>query len=184
MRYLFKVAVVFACLCGSVQAGAFGPYAGAGYGEFHYESREDVLQEAIRLKEKEDAWRVYAGFRFLSFLAAEGSYADLGQIEARAPVGEVEARAKSLAASLIAFVPIGRIELFAKLGAASWEVDTRLRGESGEASRTADGTNASYGGGAKMPVMDNLYVRAEWERIEFDEDADGEFWTAGLMYTF
>jgi len=171
-------------LAGAAQAGSFGPYAGAGYGEFRYERTYEVPGEILRLEEKEDAWKVYAGFRFLPFLGAEGAYADLGEVEARGTAGEVRARARSMLASLIAFAPVGRMEVFAKVGAAAWEVDTQLAGADGSAIQQArEGTNATYGGGVHMAVMEDLFVRAEWERVDFD-NADGEFWTAGLMYTF
>lgn len=170
-------------LTGAAQASTFGPYAGAGYGEFRYERAEEIPGQTLRVEEKEDAWKVYAGFRFLPFLAAEGAYVDLGEVDASAAAGEVQAEARSLLASLVAYVPLGRFEVFAKAGAAAWEVESRVQADGWAASRSRDGTNATYGGGVHVAVTGGLHLRAEWEKVDFD-GADGEFWTAGLLYQF
>lgn len=58
-----------------------GPYVGGGFGQFnlHIENPNDVGQAVSTIAHSsDDAWQLFAGWRFLPFVAVEAAYVNLG----------------------------------------------------------------------------------------------------------
>lgn len=78
------------------------------------------------------------------------------------------------------------LELFGKLGIARWNTDTAISATAGITVLVEpfdnDGNDIHFGAGARYALSGNLGIRAEWERIDADEDLDA--WTVGAQYGF
>lgn len=97
--------------------------------------------------------------------------------------GTVESESWALVMSVKGNLPIGeRFALFGKLGVAYSELEATVSGSgsvlgtpfSGTFSDKDSGIGFAFGVGAQFYVMDNLGIRAEWERFN---DAGGDFET-------
>lgn len=90
-------------------------------------------------------YKVIVGWRFLDWLAVEGNYVDFGSPDDTVLGERLEAEADALSLSALVFLPVGPVDLFARIGAVNWE---------GEVSSVSlgdfkdDGTDVNYGVGA------------------------------------
>jgi len=161
------------------------------------------------LDKKDTAWKVYAGYRFNRFLAAEAGYADLGKASfsttiVAAPSGttpsppfpiHATAKARGAFLSAIAQWPFSQdFSLFAKGGAFRSDAEfTEVIPGTGitRVSRSERRTDANYGVGLLWMFSGSLGARLEWERfrnigrgIGGREGRDVDLISAGVMMQF
>lgn len=142
-----------------------GLYLGAGLGDFSSEidSIDDVN---IDFDEDSDAKRFFAGWRFNRILAVQLDYLDFGDSTAAFDLLSIESEATGIAPSVVATLPLGPVELFARAGWLFYDLEVSTGGE-----RLFDdnGNDFVYGGGVGITVLERLALRAEYERIEISE---------------
>ena len=187
-----------------------GWYAGFGYGLSQYRdvaSSIDSEQAALgktattSASSRTAGWKVYAGFQFNQYLGVEGGYANLNDMSAttiitapapapRSIFTKIDADAWTLAA--VGSYPLtDKFSIMAKLGAAAVLTDksaqlsgkgvTAIQGRavtSGE-----DSYEPLYGVGVSYALLDNIRLRAEWERFDL-EDINIDLMTAGFTVAF
>lgn len=147
-----------------------GLYVGAGLGDFSTEI-DDLEDVDLDFDEDSDASKLFAGWRFNSFIAAQLDYIDFGDSTMALELLDVEADADGLAPYVVGTLPLGPIELFGKAGVVFYDVDVMADGES---LIDESGQNAVYGGGLGVTVLDRLALRAEYEVIDISEFDDAE----------
>lgn len=108
------------------------------------------------------SYKVAYGWHFLPFLGGEIGYLDAGKVSRGG--GQTQARAAYL--SLVARVPVGPVDLFAKGGGAYSDTKTTSLPLSGVQEGSANGWGPSYGAGVALNVLPNLAIVAEWERYK------------------
>jgi OOP family OmpA-OmpF porin len=145
-----------------------GLYLGAGLGDFSSEIH-NVGDVDLDFDEGSDAKKVFAGWRFLPFLALQLDYIDFGDSEASTALANVRADSDGIATSIVGTLPLGPIELFAKAGYLFYDVSFDLDGE-----RVLDesGEDVVYGAGVGVTLLERLALRAEYEVIEISEFSD------------
>lgn len=167
---------ILAALCGMLAAGpaaadeSSGLYLGAGFGDFSTEIR-DIEDVDIDFDEDSDAKRVFAGWRFNRAIAVQLDYFDFGDSSAALDLLPIESDAKGIAPSLVATLPIGPIELFAKGGWLFYDLEVSLGGE--ELLDESE-NDFMYGAGVGVTLLERLALRAEYEVIEISEIEDAE----------
>lgn len=124
-------------------------------------------------------YKVIAGWRFLDWLAVEGNYVDFGSGDDRVAGTKIETEADGISLSAVGFLPVGPVDLFARVGAIDWSADLSSPGIT---SGGDDGTDLTYGIGAQFRVW-SLSVRAEYEMFDI-EDADVDMISVGVTWTF
>jgi len=150
-----------------------GIYLGASVGQ------SGVQDDSIRFDADATGFKGILGWRFLDWLAVEANYVDFGSGSDRILGEKVEVSADGFSLSAVGFLPVGPVDLFARVGAIDWSGDIR----SAELGRgSADGTDLTYGLGAQFRVW-SLSLRAEYERFELD-DADADMISIGVTWTF
>jgi len=106
--------------------------------------------------------------------------------------------AEGAALALILEAPITPVfSLYAKGGQLWWDADTSVDAELFSASDDYDGDETFWGGGAKFRLGENLDLRVEYERFNFeisrdeidvlqedDIDMDVDFASVSLQFTF
>jgi OOP family OmpA-OmpF porin len=124
-------------------------------------------------------YKLIAGWRFLDWLAVEGNYVDFGSGDDTVAGSRIETEADGVSLSAVGFLPVGPVDLFARVGAIDWSADVSSPGF-GRASD--DGTDLTYGVGAQFRVW-SLSIRAEYERFDVS-DADLDMISVGVTWTF
>jgi len=124
-------------------------------------------------------YKLIAGWRFLDWLAVEGNYIDFGSGDDRVAGTKIESDADGFSLSAVGFLPVGPVDLFARVGAVDWSGDLS---SPGLGSDSVDGTDLTYGVGAQFRVW-SLSIRAEYEMFDID-DADVDMISVGVTWTF
>jgi OmpA-OmpF porin, OOP family len=158
--------------CALAQADPLGLYVGAGAGQ------ATIRQDYYQIDAHDTGWKVFGGFRPLSFIGAEIEYADLGSKGATYALGPVSqhidsgAHATSLFAVGYLPVPLPWLDLYAKAGAARLSTKTTVDyGCSGvcpviPTGSRIDTDNTKFAWGAGLQAKFGLPgVRFEYERF-------------------
>lgn len=126
-------------------------------------------------------FKVIAGWRFLDWLAVEGNYVDLGSGDDNVLGEKVESDVNGVTLSAVGFLPIGPVDLFARVGAINWSADLEAPGLGVRGSD--DGTDLAYGVGAQFRVW-SLSVRGEYERFDISDADTVDMFSIGVTWTF
>lgn len=124
-------------------------------------------------------YKIIAGWRFLDWLAVEGNFVDFGSGDDNVLGNRVETEADGVSLALVGFLPVGPVDLFARVGAIDWSADLS---SPGVGRSSDDGTDLAYGVGAQFRVW-SLSLRAEYERFDIS-DADADLISVGVTWTF
>lgn len=170
-----------------------GPYVGGSIGRFSLdlEHLDDVDDAVESIRDSDDnAWKVFAGYRFLPYLGLEAAYIDFGRPNDRFDTsgtdGNYRVKLSGFAPSLIGTIPLGPVELFAKVGQYYYDVDTRIDLDSpGPDVNTSHSRNDFiWGGGVSAVVLERLELRAEYEKVEIENARDSNAFWLGAAWRF
>jgi long-chain fatty acid transport protein len=157
-----------------------GGYAGLGFGQSNY---RDI--DATSANTRTEGWKVYAGYQLNKYLGVEGGYANLNDMTATTGnvITEVDSDAWTLA-GVVSYPLTDKFSVMGKVGGAYILADFRTKVGAAPAVTTGDDSFVpNYGAGVSYALLDNLNLRAEWER--FDRDGmDIDLMTAGLAMKF
>jgi long-chain fatty acid transport protein len=154
-----------------------GWYAGLNFGQSKY---NDI--DADSANTRTEGWKVYGGHQFNKHLGVEGGYANLNDMTARtgAVTTNVDTDAWTLAA-VVSYPVTDKFSVMGKLGAAYMLADEK---RSDSLKWTGDdGYEPNYGVGVSYALLDNVSLRAEWERFD-RADLDIDLLTAGVAMKF
>ncbi len=198
----------------SALAAAPGGYIGTSFGgtrmsapsAAEFDNRLETTTGIIATSSIDDTdtgWKLFGGYRFNRYFAAEGHYADLGELRINSNVTSpfVGTRHTTLefqtfTASAVGFLPLAHnFEIFAKAGFLYWDADLTVTerdniGGTGMASESDNATDLMYGFGAGYKLSEHLALRAEWElyknlgEVDTTGEIDVEMWSAGIEYVF
>ena len=124
-------------------------------------------------------YKLIAGWRFIDWLAVEANYLDFGSGDDTVLGEKIETEADGISLSAVGFLPVGPVDLFARVGAVDWSADIS---SPGFGSDSDDGTDLTYGIGAQFRVW-SLSIRAEYEMFDVS-DADLDMISVGVIWTF
>ena len=118
--------------------------------------------------DSDKGWKLFGGYGFGQYFAAELMYADLGKFTADATTsfGPFNATGEVTGYGLAAVgrLPIGeRFGIFGKVGAFRWDLDVNIVQQP---DLNDDGTDLHFGLGGVANLSDRVALRAEWERIQ------------------
>jgi opacity protein-like surface antigen len=196
---LIFLASVFAL----AQAQEIGPYVGASLGTAKLKDwcKPDSPSAFINLVACDDtahALKLFGGYRFHRNFAGEVSFTSLGTVTATvrqtfAPGSvvagpdhfdtDVQADNAMLGAALMGILPIGRLDLFAKLGIQSISQTAQSRGTGSlpHGNSSAGSRAGVFGAGATWNLNRNFGVRGEWE---YTDRLKASVVSAGALYKF
>ncbi|NDP47070.1 MAG: outer membrane beta-barrel protein [Sulfuriferula multivorans] len=140
-----------------------GWYGGFGFGQSRY---RDVV--ATSANTRTEGWKVYSGYQFNKYLGVEGGFANLNDFTAQTAATRTNTESDAWTLAAVGAYPLtGKLSVTAKLGAAyvltktNTKVGAALTQRSGE-----DSYVPNYGVGIKYALLDNMDLRAEWERFD------------------
>jgi hypothetical protein len=157
-----------------------GIYLGASVGQSGVQFDDNIDGQSFDFDTSATGFKAIAGWRFLDWLAVEANYVDLGSGDDTIDGERLETDINGVSLAAIGFVPIGPVDLFAKVGAINWNAD--LQTES-LGSLSDDGTDLTYGLGAQFRVW-SLSIRGEYEIFDIDGPDDVDMFSIGVTWTF
>lgn len=170
-----------------------GPYVGGSVGRFNLdlEHLDDVDNAVQTIRDSDDnAWKLFAGYRFLPFLGVEAAYIDFGspndRFDTSGSDGNYKVELSGFAPSLIGSIPVGPVELFAKVGQYYYNVDTRidLDAPGPDVSTSHSRNDFLWGGGVSAVILERLELRAEYEKVEIENAEDSNAFWLGAAWRF
>jgi hypothetical protein len=156
-----------------------GIYLGASVGQAGVSIDESFEGQDFNYDADSTAFKVIAGWRFLDWLSVEGNYVDLGSGDDTIEGVKFESDVSGISLSAVGFLPVGPVDLFARVGAVNWDADFSALGET----FSDDGTDLTYGVGAQFRVW-SLSVRAEYEQFDVDAADTVDLISLGVTWTF
>lgn len=163
------------------QAADNGIYLGASVGQSSTEYDESFGGNDFNFDASSTGFKVIAGWRFLDWLAVEGNYVDLGSGDDNVLGEKVESDINGVSLSAVGFLPVGPVDLFARVGGIKWDADLSAPGLG--VGGSADGTDLTYGVGAQFRVW-SLSLRAEYERFDISDADNVDMVSVGVTWTF
>jgi opacity protein-like surface antigen len=150
-------------------------YAGGGLGVSDFAG----CPGAASCDSRDQAYKVYAGYRFTRHLAVEAGYTDLGKATATLGDSITETKPRGMAAHAVGAWPLSeRFSLLGRIGLIYG--DSKVTGTA--PTRNEKGTELAWGAGVQFDVAPQIAVRLEWERFEFREAVDAI--TLGVVARF
>ncbi len=194
-------------IASAAPAADSGFYFGASIGQADSNFTSDIHQSLVEegfsvvslsLDNTDTGWKLFAGYAFNAYLAAEFSYVDLGQaggdivIGGRIP-GRINTTMDMDGVNLglkLNYPFDDQFSAFAKLGALLWNAkataNASLSVGVGTSSQKDSGTDLSYGLGLSYAFTTHVSIRGDWDRYRLgsDADADVNLWSVGVQYLF
>ena len=141
-----------------------GFYVGAGIGQ--------AREESGPFKGSDTSFRLFGGYSFNRYFAAEAGYIDGGDIEDDIGPYRVSIASDGLFAAGLAKLPLGdRFALFAKLG---WVFHDSTETVSLGSQRSSESTSDSdflFGGGVALKLGKYFQLRAEYDEVNVADAA-------------
>jgi len=166
-----------------------GFYLGGGVGNFNLKINRvsDVDNAVRRLDDSDTAWKAFAGYRFNPYLSLEGAYVDFGRqsdtFDVDGTSGDFTAHLSGFSPQLIGTVPVGPVELSAKVGVYFVDIDQSLDIDNVDELDFDSSTSEEdfmYGVGVGVTLFERLNAKLEYEWIDIGgvEDANS-LWATG-----
>jgi OOP family OmpA-OmpF porin len=199
-KLILQPLVMAACLGAASYAAAqdSGFYIGAGVGQSQAKDACDAGSGVVLTScdDKATAWRVFAGYQFNKYIAAEGAYEDWGKFEATGTVlgTSVNASLKAwgIDASAVGFLPlVDWFSLLGRVGGTYWDLKAEgaVPSLGGSASISDTGFSLHYGLGVQFLFAHQFGIRAEYTIYDsIGSDSTGKsdihMYGASLFYRF
>jgi opacity protein-like surface antigen len=175
MRNFILAGVGLLALSATAQAADNGIYVGVGLGYANVEIDDFDAVAEEDFKGDDVGYKVIAGVRPLDWLAFEANYVNFGDPADTVAGAKYETEGYGITGSVLGFVSLGPVDVFAKAGVLSW--DTKVNRQD------LDGTDLAYGGGVQFRVL-SLAVRAEYEIFDIEDFDDANMLSLAVTYTF
>jgi opacity protein-like surface antigen len=143
-----------------------GPYVGAAALQSRFDSDNFDVDD---VDDEDTGWKILAGVRMTPHFGLEADYTKFGKAQAPSAAvgGPFVARAKAFSAFGIGYMPVGPVDLYAKVGAARIDAD----GNVGAVFFDDKKVEFAYGAGVQLG-LGRLGLRAEYEKIDTDVIGD------------
>ncbi len=172
-------AVALGLIAGPALAADNGIYLGASVGQSGVQA-DDIGFDGGDFDGDATGFKVIAGWRFVDWLSVEANYVDLGSGDDTVDGEKLKVDASGISLSAVGFLPIGPVDVFARVGAINWEADVK---SPSFGSISDDGTDFTYGVGAQFRVW-SLALRAEYERFDISDADTVDMVSLGVTWTF
>jgi OOP family OmpA-OmpF porin len=168
MKFIFALVAASAFAISPAMAAENGPYIGAGIGDFGV--------DVGGFDGSDTGFKVFGGYRFMDYFAAELEYLDGGTVEDRG----FEIDVSGWNVSGVGRLPIGdKFNVFAKLGMIFWDADL-----SGIESASDSGEDFSWGIGAGYSFTDQFGMQVEYQGFEIEDTDTVDMISLGASWQF
>jgi len=166
MRFIFALVAASAFAVSPAMAQDSGFYVGAGIGDFGI--------DVSGFNGSDTGFKVFGGYKFIDYLAAEVEYLDGGTVED----GGLELDVTGFNVSGVGILPVGeKFNLFAKLGMIFW--DAKASGFGNDS-----GEDFSWGIGAGYAFTDQFGMQLEYQGFEIEDTDTVDMISLGATWKF
>lgn len=169
-----------------------GWYAGFGFGQSKYRDVASYIDAQVgpqtaptTANTRSEGWKVYTGYQFNKYLGVEGGYANLNDMTATTGTLRTNVRSDAWTLAAVGTLPVtDKLSVIGKVGAAYVLSETKAK--AGTALTVTSGDDSYepyYGVGVSYALLDNMSLRAEWERFD-RENLEIDLMTAGFVVKF
>lgn len=154
-------------------------YLGGGGGQSKYhdigevESACAAVGASCTSDDTDTGFKLFAGYRFVQYLALEAGYIEMGEAVANATVpvaANAQLSAKGGYLALLPQIPIGSTgAIFGRIGVSGVEATLTASGGGRSIDDSSGAAAVVFGAGAEIHLSENVSLRGEWERHSFDE---------------
>ena len=178
LKVLFAIAVLIALPAAAADNGF---YIGASVGQAAVATGElgDEGDLDIDIDSDSTGYKVFGGFRALTFLGVEGAYFDLGSSED----ADAEVAIDGLSLSVVGYIPLGIADIFGKAGMMSWNTEFSGSVDGDPLDVSSDGTDPVYGAGFQFRFQ-SFCIRGEVEYFDVEAADEIIMYSVGGSYTF
>jgi OOP family OmpA-OmpF porin len=137
-------------------------------------------------KESDTGFKLFGGFRFLTFVGVEAGYMDLGSPTDSTGGGEprdISVNLNGYDAAVVGYLPIGPVDIFGKAGFFWWNADVEEALAQYNADDMDSGSDPFYGLGVAV-WLGQFSIRAEYELFDIEGTKDVSQISLGFAYTF
>jgi len=171
---------------GSAHAGSTGLYVGGSVGQTTLKASANAgLAGTLHFDEDDTGYKLFAGYMLLPFLGVEGGYTNFGSPNKNFSGASADFDIDGWEAFVVGVLPLGPVDLFAKVGGVEINVDTKVRvGGSTLATDSDNDEKAAYGVGAAFG-LGGIKVRAEYTEYDVSNGIDDLYMASvGVTYQF
>jgi OOP family OmpA-OmpF porin len=168
-----SIAALLMLLAPLAQAADNGIYIGAGYAQSDYGLQDPDL---AGFDDEDSGFKVLAGWRVIDNFGVEVNYIDHG--DALVPP-DTRLGAETISGFAVGYIAFPAIDLFAKAGATSWQVDA----VTGGTDLDEDDLDFAWGVGIQARIW-SLGARLEYEQFPIVEDEKLDTISLSFTYTF
>lgn len=169
-----------------------GWYAGFGFGQSKFRDVSSYIEAEVgpqtattSANTRSEGWKVYGGYQFNKYLGVEGGYVNLNDMTAKTGALTTNVNSDAWMLAAVGTLPVtDRLSIIGKLGAAY--VIANINAKNGAALTQTSGDDSYepyYGVGVSYALLDNLSLRAEFERLD-RKNLDIDLMTAGFVVKF
>jgi OOP family OmpA-OmpF porin len=168
-----SIAALLMLLAPLAQAADNGIYIGAGYAQSDYGLQDPDL---AGFDDEDSGFKVLAGWRVIDNFGVEVNYIDHG--DALVPP-DTRLGAETISGFAVGYIAFPAIDLFAKAGATSWQVDA----VTGGTDLDEDDLDFAWGVGIQARIW-SLGARLEYEQFPIVGDEKLDTISLSFTYTF
>jgi opacity protein-like surface antigen len=168
-----SIAALLMLLAPLAQAADNGIYIGAGYAQSDYGLQDPDL---AGFDDEDSGFKVLAGWRVIDNFGVEVNYIDHG--DALVPP-YTRLGAETISGFAVGYIAFPAIDLFAKAGATSWQVDA----VTGGTDLDEDDLDFAWGVGIQARIW-SLGARLEYEQFPIVDDEKLDTISLSFTYTF
>lgn len=157
-----------------------------------------VTSTSVSSDERDTGYKVFMGYQFNPYVALEGGYFNLGQLDlsaVTAPAGTLDGRFKlqGLNLDLVGTMPLGmNWSIIGRIGAQHAQTRGRFSGTGAAStiatSRDENDTNYKFGVGLQYEISPSWLIRAEAERYRISDTVGGhgnvDLYSLSLVFPF
>jgi len=191
--------LVPALVIGSAYAAEPGFYIGASGGQTTVDQDAGDLgidtnfnndfDRDFKIDDDDTSWKAFLGYQFVPWLGIEAGYVDFGGAQSDRSIGnqtlEADIDLTGINAFLVGSIPIGPVDLFAKVGAIDFQTDADVKFAGEKESNGENDTQLAYGVGAAYNFGKGHWgLRLEAEGFDDNEVDDLYMLSAGITYRF
>lgn len=189
MKSLVAFVLLLSCALPALADNEKGLYAGAGVGVFSLkggdvDSAADIEAIVSGFDSDDTSFKVFAGWRFMPYFSAELAYIDFGGPDDDVSGTNVKAEIDGVAPYLIGTLPLGPLELFAKVGYLFYDLKVEVSGQE-LGSVSGNDEDLIYGAGVGITLFGRVNANIEYEKIDLSgavDDADAVWLTGAWRF--
>jgi len=163
-----------------------GLYVGGSVGQTTVKAKANAgIAGTLHFDEDDSSYKLFAGYMLLPFLGVEGGYTNFGSPNKNFSGASADFDIDGWEAFVVGVLPLGPVDLFAKVGGVEINVDTKVRvGGSTLATDSDNDEKAAYGVGAAFG-LGGIKVRAEYTEYDVSNGIDDLYMASvGVTYQF